>query len=331
MSRTAIQVTAARLILLLGLLAATSPCAAGSWFRSNAEGDELSAISATARREHSWVLHVDRSPHEIVRALYHNGTLISEHRFTNDGALIERYQYRYRDGRRSESHAFCAADEPLHSDYYTYSSDGMLREIRRRYADNRERSSRYVFVRGRLHEELHHSGQLLERIRYDRLERLQQLQQLRNDVLTHTTRYYYRNDGPELERTVEEQHDADGVTLTSQYFDEQQRSIRTTVSRDGRVVLRSERSWGTHGIIEELEVEAGRQRVTSFEYNDDGTLALQQERLNDRLQSRIIYKQEGRRVEERFQNGVVVLRLFYRNGEVETREIIRDGEVIRTR
>ncbi|TVR30047.1 MAG: hypothetical protein EA404_13435 [Spirochaetaceae bacterium] len=328
-----------RPLLLVGVVLslAAAPVAAGGWFRSNADAEALAPIEAAARSAHSWVLHVDQSPHETVRLLYHNGALVSEQRLDPDGALIERYEYRYRDGRRIEARAFRAdapggdAGQPVYSDSYSYSSDGMLRELRRRYVDNSERSSRYVFVRGRLLEEQHRSGEMLQRLRYDSLERVQQLQQLRDDELVSSTRYYYRGDSARLEQTVEEQHDRDGVSVTSEYFDAEQRSIRSVVSRDERTVSVSERSHGPHGLIREVVTEPGRRRVSSFEYDQDGRLTQQEERVNERLQSRIIYPEQGRRIEERFHNGQLIVRLHFRNDEQTAREIIRDGEVIRSR
>ncbi len=327
-----------RPLLLVGVVLslAAAPVAAEGWFRSNADAEALAPIESAARSAHSWVLHVDQSPHETVRQLYHNGTLVSEQRLDPDGALIERYEYRYRDGRRVEARAFRAeapgdAGQPVYTDIYSYSSDGMLRELRRRYVDNSERSSRYVFVRGRLLEEQHRSGEMLQRLRYDSLERLQQLQQLRNGELVSSTRYHYRGDSARLEQSVEEQHDRDVVTVTSEYFDADQRSIRSVVSRDERTVSVSERSYGPHGLILEVVTEPGRRRVSSFEYDQDGGLTLQEERVNERLQSRIIYPEQGRRIEERFHNGQLVVRLHYRNDEQIAREIIRDGEVIRSR
>ena len=325
-------------LLLVGVVLslAAAPLAAEGWFRSNADGEALAPIEAAARSTHNWALHVDRSPHESVRLLYHNGTLVSEQRLDPDGALIERYEYRYRDGRRIEARAFRAdapgdAEQPVYTDSYSYSSDGMLRELRRRYVDNSERSSRYVFVRGRLLEEQHRSGEMLQRLRYDSLERVQQLQQLRDDELISSTRYHYRGDSAQLEQTVEEQHDRDVVTVTSEYFDADQRSIRSVVSRNERTVSVGERSYGPHGLIREVVTEPGRRRVSSFEYDQDGRLTLQEDRLNERLQSRIIYPEQDRRIEERFHNGQLIVRLHYRDNEQIKREIIRDGEVVRSR
>ena len=327
-----------RPLLLVGVILslAAAPVAAEGWFRSNADGEALAPIEAAGRSAHNWTLHVDQSSHESVRLLYHNGTLVTEQRLDPDGALIERYEYSYRDGRRVEARAFRAdapgdAEQPVYSDSYGYSSDGMLRELRRRYVDGSERSSRYVFVRGRLLEEQHRSGELLQRLRYDSLERVQQLQQLRDGELISSTRYYYRGESAQLEQTVEEQHDRDVVTVTSDYFDADQRTIRTVVSRDERTVSVSERSYGPHGLIREVVTEPGRRRVSSFEYDQDGRLTLREDRLNERLQSRIIYPEKNRRIEERFHNGQLMVRLHYRYDEQIAREIIRDGEVIRSR
>ena len=298
------------------------------WYRSNADGAELQSISAQRRGAYSWVLLLEQSDYEITRSLYHNGLLVSEQRRETDSDVVERFEYRYLAGRRSEARRY-VDDELMSVDRYSYTADGMLREVSRAYTDSTERSSRYVFVRGRLLEELHASADVLERLRYDDLHRLERTEQLKRGELVSSTRYYYRNATTQIVRV--ETHDHTTNTLTVESFDRQQRPVSITVTRGERTVRQTDMRYGPHGVVDEITTEGERRRVVRFDYADDGSLAVQEERLNDQLQRRIVHTGPESRTEERYRAGVLILKLHYRNDEEVGREVVRDAEPARRR
>lgn len=298
------------------------------WYRSNAEGVELEAISAQRRDRHSWVLLVERSDYESTRRLYHNGLLVSEQRSEHDSEAVERIEYRYLGGRRSEARGYLD-DELVSVDRYSYTADGMLREISRTYQDSTQRSSRYVFVRGRLLEELHSSGDELDRLRYDQRHRLDRTEQLYDGDLVSSTRYFYDGDTARVLRVERRDHRTD--TLSVESFDREQRPVSIRITREGRTVSETEMRHGPHGAVEEITTEGGRRRVVRHDYDDDGTLLEREERLNDQLQRRIFYTGPDSRIEERYRAGVLILVLHYRDDEEVGREVIRSGEQVHRR
>lgn len=298
------------------------------WYRSNAEGAELEAIGARRRDAYSWVLQLERSDYETTRRLYHNGLLVSEQRRDADSEVVERFEYRYLGGRRSEALGY-VDDELVSVDRYSYTADGMLREVSRTYEDATERSSRYVFVRGRLLEELHAVGNMLERLRYDRLHRLERTEQLKDGDLVSSTRFFYQDDTALVARV--ETRDERTDTLTIEQFDREQRPVSVTVTRNGRTIRQTDLRYGAHGVVEERTTEGGRKRVVRFDYADDGTLLSQEERVNDQLQRRILHTGPDSRTEERYRGGALILRLHFRDDEEVDREVVRDAEPTRRR
>ncbi|TVQ99656.1 MAG: hypothetical protein EA403_12705 [Spirochaetaceae bacterium] len=381
MSRTTRTLGAAFVLVVLLPAAA----AAQQWYRSNPAGIAAERIApgegAGEGAGHPWTLSVQREGGRVERRLWNNGELVEtvvqrqgnggrllseerivdgivrsrivyspggliaeEERFSGAGELIERFSYRYQGDRLMEKHA---SDEsgPLWVDVYRYTPDGMLREVRRDYPDQPARASRFRFVAGRLVEEEHHTGERVDRIRYDRLGRAEREEQEEGGAVVLTTRFTFSDDDPNPDVAVV--YDARTGETTTRRLDERGRAVtEVRTDRSGREIERVEREFGPHGVAVESREAPGRRELRQYRYRDDGSLAELEERVNNRLQLRVIHLVpddddpgtvedravvEGDRVEERFRDGRLVLRLVFRGDRIISQEVIRDGDVLRTR
>lgn len=362
MSRTTRALGAAFVLVVLLPAAA----AAQQWYRSNPAGIAAERIAPGEGVRHPWTLSVQREGGRVERRLWNNGELVEtvvqrlgnggrplseerivdgvvrsrivfspggliaeEERFSNEGDLIERFSYRYQGDRLMEKHA---SDEsgPLWVDVYRYTPDGMLREVRRDYPDQPARASRFRFVAGRLVEEEHYAGERVDRIRYDRLGRVEREEQEEGGAVVLTTRFTFANEDSNPDGAVV--HNLRSGETATRRLDALGRTV-SEIRTDGagRELGRIEREFGSHGVAVERRDTPGRREVREFQYREDGSLALLEERINNRLQLRVIHPAPGDRIEERFRDGRLVLRLVFRGDRIISQEVIRDGDVLRTR
>ena len=357
--------------------------AAQQWYRSNPAGIAAERIAPGGAALHPWTLSVQREAGRVERRLWNNGKLVEtvvqrlssggrllseerivddvvrsrivyspggliaeEERFSKEGELIERFSYRYQGERLMEKHA---SDDlgPLWVDVYRYTPDGMLREVRRDYPDQPTRASRFRFVAGRLVEEEHSAGERVDRIRYDRFSRVEREEQEEGGAIVLTTRFLFSHEDTNPDGAVV--HDLRTGETATRRLDALGRTV-SEIRTDGagREIGRIEREFGLHGVVVERRDTPGRREVREYRYRDDGSLALLEERVNNRMQLRVIHPGPGDaephdpvtndrvavvgdRIEERFRDGRLVLRLVFRGDRIISQEVIRDGDVLRAR
>lgn len=351
--------------LILAVLVPTA-AAGQQWYRSNPAGVAVQRIPVGERDQHPWTLSVRTEEGLVERRLWSGSDLVEtvvqrtagggrlvseeqivdgvvrsrlvyspagliaeEERFGVDGVLIERFRYRYQGDRLVEVNA---SDDTgaLWTDVYRYTPDGMLREVRRDYPDQPARASRFRFVAGRLVEEEHQAGDQIDRILYDRLGRVEREVQEEAGSVVVVTRFVFSGTGTvPIEAVVQDIRTGE---TTTRRIDPDGRTVgEERRSAAGLLVERMERDFGPHGIVRELREAPGRREARDYSYHDDGRLAREEVRVNGRLQRRVIHPDDGERIEERFHDGRLVLRLFFAGDRLVSQEVIRDGDVLRVR
>ncbi len=299
------------LLTALGSLALT---AGEQWHVSDEHGSVREAIPETDRERYEYVVRVERA-----------GAIETQTWFAG-GDVVERTELEYADGRLV-SRRIHRDGELAASEEYRYWSDGSLRLVRR--TGERDTTVEYRYHDGRLDEEWILRPTSHERIRYDEVGRIVTRTRWSGDeIVERESREYW---GPSARDAVRRVVVTEVDRETVSRYDESGRLLGSSVSRDGTVESDRIRVFEDGRVVEEREERGGVMRVWRYEY-ENGTLRRERHLENDSL-VRIIVHTEGdvTRVESLYRDGEETLRISFRGEERVREEIIRDGEVIRTR
>lgn len=291
------------------------------------EGEEVEQLSISprpggGRRE------VRRREGETVSTEVYDATgrLVRKESFDNgEATAIETMTYSA--GRLAESENRTPDGEVLWRDRFVYDSEGLLRRVVRAYPSGDERRSEYTFQGGSLLQEWHGNGGAGILIRYGAAGREVARENWDGDVLVTRESFEYADSGvirrsvvtdfAEDSRTVVT-YDADGRPVAEERTVGETVASTVTYEYDGEdLAVRREESG--EGLLE-----------TRYEY-EGGEIAAESFYTDGLLTKRILYPEEGRRVEERFRVGDLFLRIYFED-DVRTREeVIRNGTVVQER
>lgn len=307
---------AARPLLVL-LLFHCSFSAAAQWYESDESGVTRAPVQEGDRAHHDYVLHVERTTGLEVQTLYHLDDPVRRTELEYDGErLVSRRTYRN--------------DELEATEHLRYWADGSLRLIRR--IGDRGTSVEYRYHDGRLTEEWIDSGSSREQLVYDVAGRLEERTRWAGEEIVERETREYWGDGADdrIRRMVVASRDRD----TTYRYDESGRLLGSSVSLDGALDLERSRRYEDGLLVEEREERGGVERVWRYEYDDDGILRQERISENDRLVrvvDHLVAEQEYTRVERLYRDGAEILRAYYRGEDRLLEEVMRDGEVVRTR
>lgn len=301
-------------VTLMALSAAVSPVLAAQWHVSDEHGVVRDSIDEDARDEYDYVMRIDRDGSAETHTLYH------------EGEPIERTELEYADGRL-RVRRFFRDGESVATEYFAYWGDGSLRNVRR--VSERGTTVEYRYRDGRLTEEWVTTGEAVEVVRYDKLGRVvERTLRADGDVLERETREYW---GPATEDTIRRVVVvADGAETVYRY-DESGRLLGSSVARGGAVESDRTRIFEDGQLVEEREEIDGVLKVWRYEYEGD---ELARERIYEDGALVKVTEYGGEvytRTERLYRDGAEVLRVYYRGQERMLEEVIRDGEVVRTR
>ena len=328
--------TIAALALVLVALAIPAPAAFGQWYTSDRFGVVRDPIPAEQRSEHEYTVSIERAPSLEVQTLH------------RDGAPIGRTELEYASDvliqlRRYDAGTLAATE------HYRYWANGSLRSVRRVSVNGA--TVEYRYRDGRLTDEWVVTPAGRERIRYDDVGRVADRTRWEADEVVEQERreYWGPTAADALRRIV---ITADGTETVTRY-DEAGRALGSQVSRGGEVESDRERVFRDGLLVEERETVDGVVRVWRYEYvstaadadttaadgtaTDDTTppeppLARIRYFENDELVKLTDYTiPDYSRLETLYRGGEAVLRVYYESERRVLEEVIRDGEVIRTR
>lgn len=307
---------AARFLLIL--LFMHSPLSAWTeWYESDESGVTRAPVSEGDLARHDYVLHVERTAGLEVRTLYHLDVPVRRTELEFEGGrLVSRRMYRN--------------DELEATEHLRYWADGSLRLIRR--IGDRGTSVEYRYRDGRLTEEWVDAGSSREHLLYDPVGRLEERTRWAGEEIVERETREYWGDGAEdrMRRRVVVSPDGE----TTYRYDEAGRLLGSSVSRDGALDLQRSRRYEDGLLIEQREEREGVERVVRYEYDDDGIL--RQERISEngrliRIVDHLAADRDYTRVERLYRDGAETLRVYFRGEERLLEEMMRDGEVVRTR
>lgn len=317
-----IRPTRAPVPIRIALLALT--CAAGAfgqvpstnvdWFASDRFGTVGEPIDESQRDAVRYTVRVEQRRGSEIVTLFDGDEPIERTEFDYDqGLLIRRRTFR--------------GDELITSERIRYWRDGSLRSVTVSGAE--ERSAEYHYRDGRLVAEWLLDGEVRERIVYDDAGRVAERSRfVSGERLEHETYEYWGDlaDDP-LRRVV---RIADGVETIERY-DETGRLLGTSVARAGELERERTRLFEDGLLVEERESRGGVERVWRYDYVD---AELVEERYYEdgRIVHRIDFTHpDYTRLETIYRDGEPVLRVAWVGEERVLEEVLRDGEVIRTR
>lgn len=355
-----------RFLLALGLAAALCPVRplAGEeeLYRSNALGlllgparpsgeDYLLRRVREPLRETDLLVHENRETRRWERTLrpdgklesvleYSDGQPTGRRMYDETGALVE--ELRYADGKPVElirnvwtggSLGAIEYEEPpgelRRRDLYLYAAQGELREVRRSWSDGRSSVSRYSTASGRLLEEYHSQAGADVLVRYDARGRLAERREWKTGALVSASVFsYVGTAGVPAEEAV--RLDGEGRRIVRR-FDAAGRVVEQETFSAGRSIEKIAQRYEGGRLVSRRQLGTGSQSEAVFSYDSDGNLV--SETLSDASGTvkRTVHFKGGERAEERYRQGRLVLRLYYRGERVVREEIIRDGEVVRVR
>lgn len=260
-----------------------------------------------------------------------DGALLSETHYSG-GTLTERWEYHYEGSLLTGRDVYGPTDLLVYRELYSYWRDGTLRSMVKE--DESETRTEYRYRDGRLEEEWVSRPGEAERFEFDVAGRLVIRELYAGDELTEQeVRLYWGTDGGSLLKLVVM---SAGEKIVRRGFDERGRMISERVEESGNLVSELTRTFDEEFLVLEVETDNEGRRRWEYEYSEEGD------------QEQVAYLEDGKLVEvshlllgpaeapadrmvELFNRGEPVLRIYY-EGRLRLREeVIRSGEVIRTR
>jgi antitoxin component YwqK of YwqJK toxin-antitoxin module len=284
------------------------------WYASDQHGVLGERIDEEQRDEHEYVVQVERDNATETRTLFAGE------------ATVERTVLEYADGQLVTRRTY-RGEEIVSTEHFRYWRDGSLRRVR--VVSERGGTVEYRYRDGRLREEWITREQSRELIRYDELGRVARRTRWENDELVEReTREYWGPSPDDPVRTVVLV--ADGRETVRRY-DESGRLQGTSTSRDGTVESDRNRRFENGKLVEEREESNGIVRLWQYEYEGD-ELAIERY-LEDGNLVKVTEHGVGAhsRVETLYRDGDAVLRVYYQDRDRVEEQVIREGEVVRTR
>ncbi|MBU8912713.1 MAG: hypothetical protein KOO61_01735 [Spirochaetales bacterium] len=264
-----------------------------------------------------------------------DGVLLHETRYSG-GALTERWEYHYEGALLTSREVLGREDVLLYRESYSYWANGTLRSIVKE--DESEIRTEYRYKDGRLEEEWVSRPGESERFEFDGAGRLVIRELFADDELTEQeVRLYWGADSGALLKQVVV---SSGEQITRRGYDERGRLISERVEESGDMVSELIRTFGEEFLVLEVETDGDGERRWEYQYTEEGE------------RERVAYREDGRLVEvsylvldpgdvpddlpadrmtELFNRGEPILRIYYQGRQRLREEVIRNGEVIRTR
>ncbi len=303
--------TATCIIVLLGSFALT---AGAQWYASDEHGSVREPIPEAHRDRYEHVVRVERT-----------GPVATQIWYVRD-EIMERTELEY-DGDRLVSRRIYRGGELAATEHYRYWADGSLRLMQR--IGERGSTVEYRYRDGRLDEEWILTATSRERIRYDEVGRIAGRTRWSGDeIVERESRDYW---GPSARDAVRRIVVSEADRETVSRYDEAGRLLGSSVLRDGSIEAERIRVLHDGRVVEEREERDGVVRVWRYEYDGD-VLRRERHLENGALVRTVVHtKGELTRVESLYRDGEETLRITYRGEERVREEIIRDGEVVRTR
>ncbi len=311
--------------LLLVLLLWHSLPVSAEWYESDESGVTRTAIAEGDRERHDYVVRVQRSGGIEVQTLYHLDEPVRRTELEHtDGRLVSRRIYR--------------GEELAATEHLRYWADGSLRLMRR--IGERGTTVEYRYRDGRLVEEWVDTGTSRERLRYDSVGRLEERTRWDGEELVEreTREYWGPLAGDMIRRAIIASSDRE----TTYRYDESGRLLGSTASLDGALESDRTRRYEEGLLVEERETRGVVERVRRYEHDDEGILV--RERISENgVLVRVVSHGSGEvgdgegalleytRVETLYRDGAETLRVYYRAEQRLLEQIVRDGEVVRTR
>ena len=259
------------------------------------------------------------------------GRLLDESRFGAAGELLRRAEYIYRGGALRRIDHYDGAGELTATEQYELTRGGRLRAFS--YTPGGARAAAGTADTAIVHFLFHHGELLEERRREGDAEVI-----LRFRGGEQQAAEQWRGDQLVTERSVGARVDIPGGTRTEATLDDAGRvaseRVYDVAGGDQDARLREERRYRyrADGTVLSLQVigPSGLE-TTDYEFGDDGRLVREQVRRRGRLVRVIAYPASGERVEEVHGGDDTVLRVIWSNDEPVREELLRAGEVVRTR
>ncbi len=306
-------------VLVAAIAATGSVAVAADWYASDRFGVVRDPIAEDELDEYEYAVLVERSGATETQTLHFEGEPIRR-------SVLEYVAWDNVEPRLSRR-VVSEDGEVVATEHFRYWADGSLRSVRT--VSERGTTVEYRYLRGRLHEEWVQTSDTANRTTYDRLGRiLGRTRWEAGEIVERETRAYWgESAGDSVKEIVVV---LDGVETVRRY-DEAGRLLGTSTARAGEVERDRTRVFEGDLLVEEREQSGGVDRAWRYEY-EEGMLAVERYFEDDQLVKLTDHAPSGyTRIETLYRAEEPVLRVYFREQTRVTEEVIRDGEVVRTR
>ncbi len=330
------------------------------WYASDASGMAFDTI--TGPRDAAYALKVSKSGSSERSELFHDGVVIkSWHRsFAEDGMLsreafsegdmlieerlydergkltierlfldegvVEEIAYQYASGRLQSKTTNRSGETPERM-VYMYAPDGRLASVN----DTKDMSFGTSSAPSGGQAIWRQSQDGLELRRFGQDGRLSSVSVYIAGVLNSNESREWK-DGALLRSVVDKK---DGTRTTIVFAPDGAaigQETNVTIEFDGTVQSRINRSYDFKGRLERMETIAKNHvQLVSYEYDQDDTLLSTKTLVDGFIESLVTYASPLVRIEELYSRGVAFVRVRYEDGRRVLEEMLKDGEVVRSK
>jgi antitoxin component YwqK of YwqJK toxin-antitoxin module len=344
---------------------------AQEYYRSNPLGMQFERIGPDGLTEYPYVLKIEqkgdvrsetlfKDKEEVERTEqvlfpsgelktereYRKGELIRTRKYRSDGLIqhIEEYEegeltgiftYRYSGKTLSSIELTEEGGEKVYTDYYRYTLDGFLRQIKREFPDGSYRISHYRYADDSLITEWHKKNPAAETpaktvvSHYNSKGNLVKQTSYRSGEKISSTEYIYKEEGKgELEQTI---HIGPERIRTVRTFGADGSLVEEVVERDEETISEVRYIYEEGLLKRKTVLREGVEERMEYRYDEEGTLYEEAYYREDALLVVTRYTESDSYQEDIYDEEELVLRVYYQKGKVIKKEVFKDGEVIRSR
>ena len=224
-----------------------------------------------------------------------------------------------------------------YKDEYQFLPSGGFRGLTRTYEDGKVYRSVFSLQDGMPLEEWHSFGDLAILFSYDGRGNLLRQEERREETLTELAEYHYDDKAPSrLRERKTRDYVLDRETLV--LYDEEGHPKTETLSEKGIRLSVVRFSYENDRLVKKEKRGKDSRELWDYAYDEKGEMTDEAYSVNGTLKRKTKYPKKGEgvsedysSVEEFFKDDKVFLRLYYKDGQEVKSEVLRDGQVIRTK
>ncbi len=277
---------------------------------------------------------------------FRNGEIFSEKEYLaggipkleilyKEGKEDLRIRFEYREGKPVRLVFERPEGSGSYKDEYLYLPSGEFRGVTRTYEDGTTYRSVFSMRNGSPLEEWHSFGGMDILFRYDGHGNVLGQEERRDGALTESVDYFYEDKPPFRIRERKSRDLLRDRETVVQYGEDGHPKLETTSER-GMRLFAVRYSYRDDRLVKKEKRSKDTREYWEYEYDDRGELREESYSVNGVLKRKTAYPAKDAEggyssVEEYYKEGEVFLRIHYRDGKEAKSEVLKEGQVVRTK